>query len=114
MATAYDGHALVVLPSDVELAFFGLCQRGGIHRQDIRIARPNEGQPGSVREGRDTYRWDEDVQTLEKQANQLRIDFGPAGGRQYTEVNLRGAYESLSFRPHKNICSHHQCRNICN
>lgn len=99
MSTAYDGHALVALPSGMQLAFFRLCQRGSIHRQDIHVAQPDKDQPGSVQEGHVTHQWDEDVQALEKQVNRLRIDFGPAGERHYTEVNLRGAYESLSFRP---------------
>ena len=114
MFAAYDGHALVALPSDVELTFFRLSECGSIERQDIRVARPDEDQLGSVKEGQATHQWDEDVQTLEKQANQLQIDFGPAGGRHYTEVNLRGAYESTSFRPRNNTRSHEQCSDICN
>ncbi|KAH0827044.1 hypothetical protein J3R83DRAFT_4727 [Lanmaoa asiatica] len=62
MFTAYDGHALVTLPSDVQLAFLRLCQHGSIHRQDIRIARPDKDQPGSVQERHVTHQWDEDVQ----------------------------------------------------
>lgn len=112
--TAYDGHALVALPSDVELTLFRLSERGSIHRQDIRVAQPDEDQPGSVREGQVTRQWDEDVQTLEEQVSQLQIDFGPAGGRHYTEVNLRGAYESTLFRPHNDIYFHDQCSDICN
>lgn len=114
MFTAYDGHALVALPSDMGLAFLRLCQRGSIRRQDIRVARPDEDQPGSVQEGHVTHQWDEDVQTLEKQVSELHIDFGPAAGRHFTEVNLRGTYEGSSFHPYNNICSHDQCRDICN
>lgn len=114
MLTAYDGHALVALPSDMESTFFSLCQRGSIHRQDIHVTQPNEDRKGSAQEGRVTHQWDEDVQTLEKRAKQLRIDFGPAGERHYTEVNFRGAYESSSFHPHNNICSHGSCRDVCN
>lgn len=113
MFTAYDGHALVVLPSDMELTYLRLCQRGSIHRQDIRVARSDQDQPRSAQEGHVTHQWDEDVQRLEKQANELHIDFGPAGGRHYTEVNLRGAYEGSSFHPCNDICSHDQRRDIC-
>ncbi|KAF8557295.1 hypothetical protein OG21DRAFT_1601750 [Imleria badia] len=95
MFTAYDGHALIALPSDMEFSFFRLCQRGSIQRQDIRVARPDEDEPGSSQEGHVTHRWDEDVQALEKQVNQLQIDFGPAGEKHYIEVNLRGAYENM-------------------
>lgn len=114
MLTAYDGHALVALPPDVEFTFLRLCQRGSIHQQDIRVARADEDQPGSAQGGHVTHQWDENVQTLEKQVNRLQVDFGPAGGRHYTEVNLRGAYESLLFRPYNGICSHDQYRDICN
>ncbi|KAG9318829.1 hypothetical protein JVU11DRAFT_933 [Chiua virens] len=95
MFTTYDGHALVPLPSNVGLTFLRLCQRGSIYRQDIRVAGPDEDQPGSIPEDHVTHQWDENVLNLEKQANELRTDFGPAGGRLYTEVNLRGAYEKL-------------------
>ncbi|KAG8217857.1 hypothetical protein J3R82DRAFT_6023 [Butyriboletus roseoflavus] len=93
--TAYDGHALVASPSDVELTFLRLCQRGSIHRQDIRVTRSDEDHPGSPQEGHVIHQGDEYVQTLEKQADGLQVDFGPAGGRHYTEVNLRGAYEKI-------------------
>lgn len=113
MSTPYDGHALVPFPSDVKLTCLRLCQRGSVHRQDIRVAQPDEDQPGSIQEDHVTHQWDADVLTLEKHANELQIDFGAAGGRHFTEVNLRGAYESLSFRPCNRIYSHDQHRDIC-
>lgn len=112
--TAYDGHALAALPSDTELAFFRLCQRGSIHRQDIRITRADEDQPRSVQGRRVTHQWDEGVQKLEKQASQLQIDFGPAADRHYTEVNLRGAYESSLLPLSISISSDNQYRYIRN
>ncbi|KAF8447531.1 hypothetical protein L210DRAFT_3472417 [Boletus edulis BED1] len=95
MFAVYDGHALVALPSDTELSFFRLCQRGSIHRQQIGFARLDEDRLGSVQEGHVTHQWGEDVQALDKEVDQLHTDFGPAGERHYTEVNLRGAYENM-------------------
>lgn len=113
MSTAYDGYALVAFPSDVKLTFLRLCQRGSIHRQDICVAQLDEDQLGSIQEDHVTHQWGEDVLALEEQSNRLQTDFGPAGGRHFIEVNLRGAYESTSFCHYKRICSHHQHRNMC-
>lgn len=114
MFTAFDGHALIVPPSHEELTFLRLCRRGSIYRQDVRVTRLDEDGSEAIDEGYPTHQWDEDVQKLAMQADELRTDFGPAGGRQYTEVDLRGAYESSSFRAHNKATSHDEYRNVYN
>ena len=108
---AYNGDALVALPSNERLMFLRLCRRGSIYRQDIGVARSlDEDQPGSLQHNHVTHRWDEDILTLEKCASELQSDFGPAGGRHFSEVNFRGAYESMSYRAQNQICSYNQQR----
>ncbi|KIJ69031.1 hypothetical protein HYDPIDRAFT_184954 [Hydnomerulius pinastri MD-312] len=93
--TSYTGYAAIVLPSGSNFSLLRLGQRGNILRQDIRVFGTGEDQSQDVTEDSTTHGWSNDVLKLEKQANELQPDFGPAGARHYTVVDLRGAYEKI-------------------
>ncbi|KAF9218216.1 hypothetical protein BS17DRAFT_791905, partial [Gyrodon lividus] len=92
---SYNGHALIVPPSGSELMILRLRQRGSIHRQDIRVLGPDEDELQDVQEDRATHHWNDDVQRLDRLANELQPDFGPVATRHHTEVDLRGAYQKI-------------------
>lgn len=91
--STYTGQAVVVLPCGSELSFFRLTQQGSIFRQDFRITATKAEV--LLDEERLTHEWNEDVRELDQRAKDLRPDFGPVAGKQFIQVDLRAAYESL-------------------
>ncbi|KAF9246160.1 hypothetical protein BU15DRAFT_84962 [Melanogaster broomeanus] len=99
MLALYNGDALISLPSGSDLSLLRLRQRGSIHRQDFRIVGPDEDELQDVQEDRASQQWNDDVQQLDRVANELQPDVGPAGMRHFTEVDLGGAYDKIFAMP---------------